>query len=125
MKRKQKDLSKDSQLFLQNLSQIDLKPLVWSLLCSDPGKNWDTQRMMRAIAYYLAFLFLIHLYPEKELTPPPEVDTVWHTHILNTQKYREDCQTLFGYFVDHCPTPERTIKVVATGACIKPAGDPT
>ena len=29
--------------------------------------------------------------------------SIWHNHILDTAKYREDCDTLFGKFMDHWP----------------------
>jgi hypothetical protein len=32
-----------------------------------------------------------------------EVDTFWHYHILDTLKYAEDCQAVFGYFLHHFP----------------------
>jgi hypothetical protein len=31
------------------------------------------------------------------------VDTFWHYHILDTLKYAEDCQAVFGYFLHHFP----------------------
>lgn len=34
------------------------------------------------------------------LTPPGMIDQVWHLHVLDTQSYREDCQTL-GATIEH------------------------
>lgn len=31
------------------------------------------------------------------------IDDFWHLHILDTQKYAEDCQVIFGYFLHHFP----------------------
>jgi hypothetical protein len=31
------------------------------------------------------------------------VDKFWHGHILDTMKYAEDCQRVFGYFLHHFP----------------------
>jgi hypothetical protein len=31
------------------------------------------------------------------------VDKIWHVHILDTSKYREDCNFLFGFFLEHFP----------------------
>ena len=28
---------------------------------------------------------------------------MWHYHILDTEKYAEDCRDIFGYFVHHFP----------------------
>jgi hypothetical protein len=32
-----------------------------------------------------------------------DVDEFWHTHILQTMKYADDCETMFGTFVHHAP----------------------
>lgn len=42
-------------------------------------------------------------------TVPTELaDKVWHYHILDTQKYATDCETLFGEFMHHKPALEMT-----------------
>jgi hypothetical protein len=30
-------------------------------------------------------------------------DEIWHQHILDTVAYRQDCEALFGEFLDHFP----------------------
>jgi hypothetical protein len=52
------------------------------------------------------FLFLIYLYPRTSLVPAQDIDQVWHCHILHTRQYRQDCQMLFGRFIDHEPDSE-------------------
>jgi hypothetical protein len=37
------------------------------------------------------------------LPPSKDVDEFWHNHILDTKKYREDCQAIFGFYLDHYP----------------------
>ena len=37
------------------------------------------------------------------MPPPPDVDEIWHAHILNTRRYAEDCSRLFGTFHHHYP----------------------
>jgi hypothetical protein len=37
------------------------------------------------------------------LAPSKDVDKFWHGHILDTLKYAEDCQNVFGYFLHHFP----------------------
>jgi hypothetical protein len=46
---------------------------------------------------------LIYLYPNRSLVPSQDIDRVWHHHILDTMKYAQDCQMLFGYFLHHFP----------------------
>ena len=36
------------------------------------------------------------------ISPPVEVDALWHAHILDTRSYRETCE-LLGHFIDHDP----------------------
>lgn len=31
------------------------------------------------------------------------MDIFWHYHILDTAKYAEDCNEIFGYFLHHYP----------------------
>jgi hypothetical protein len=49
------------------------------------------------------FLGLVYLYPNVPIVPNREIDQVWHQHILDTSKYDEDCQMLFGRVLHHFP----------------------
>jgi hypothetical protein len=89
-----------TRMFLIKLMQLDLGAIAHTL---HRKKKWQWQKILQAIVKYLAFLLLIYLYPDQKLVPCEEVDTVWHCHILDTLKYTEDCQNLFGYYVHHFP----------------------
>lgn len=52
---------------------------------------------------YRRFLSLKCWYPCQPLVPSKEIDAIWHAHILDTRAYREDCNSLFGHFMDHYP----------------------
>jgi hypothetical protein len=43
------------------------------------------------------------MYPNEAVAPLMDVDTFWHYHILDTMKYAQDCQAVFGYFLHHFP----------------------
>jgi len=60
-------------------------------------------RVEQAIARYKMFLLLVYLYPNTTIVPTREIDEVWHKHLSDTRKYREDCELLFGRFIDHFP----------------------
>ena len=60
--------------------------------------DWD-----KSEKEYRRFLALKMLYPETALVPSKQIDDIWHAHILDTKAYREDCQALFGRFMDHYP----------------------
>lgn len=57
----------------------------------------------RAELEYRRFMSLKVLYPNQALVPSKIVDAVWHVHILDTRAYRQDCETVFGRFIDHYP----------------------
>lgn len=62
------------------------------------AEEWDV-----AEKEYRRFLSLKSFYPSVSLVPTKMIDEIWHAHILDTRAYREDCQTVFGQFIDHYP----------------------
>jgi hypothetical protein len=90
------------QTFEEKLEQLDLEPIAFQLMHSGEAE-WTHQRTMQAIAQYKQFLYLIYLYPNHSLVPTQDIDRVWHHHILDTMKYAQDCQLLFGRFIHHFP----------------------
>lgn len=69
----------------------------------EDGIAWSLEQATEAIEQYRRFLILSYLYSEKIVVPSKIIDRVWHFHILDTAKYRKDCQNLFGQFMDHYP----------------------
>lgn len=99
----QTDLSQDFQDFTNKLKQLDLRAIAYQLMYSDEGEKWSFEQTNQAIERYSMFLCLIYLYPNHKLVPTQEIDRVWHHHILDTMKYAEDCEILFGRFIHHFP----------------------
>lgn len=95
-------LPSDVRTFIGKLSQLDLAPIAYTLLHSNEEK-WNIQKTKQAISRYRMFLLLVYLYPNSQLVPNQEIDKVWHFHILDTMKYAEDCEMLFGKFIHHFP----------------------
>jgi hypothetical protein len=89
--------------FLQRLMEVDFGPIAFKLMHPDEGVGFTLSEVTAAIEQYRRFLYLYHLYPDRIIVPSREIDRVWHTHILDTAKYREDCELLFGQFIDHWP----------------------
>ncbi len=96
-------LSQDIQLFRNKLKQLDLRSIAYQLMHSHESEKWTFEQTNQAIERYSMFLCLIYLYPNRKLVPTQEIDTVWHHHILDTMKYAEDCEMLFGRFIHHFP----------------------
>lgn len=99
----QRDLSQDSQLFIGKLKQLDLRSIAYELMHGSEGEKLTFEQTKQALNHYSMFLCLINLYPDRKLVPTQEIDRVWHYHILDTMKYAEDCQMLFGRFIHHFP----------------------
>lgn len=99
-------LSTQTLTCIEQLKALDLSPIAAYLMNPQNGYGWTKQQTYRSIERYKTFLFVCHLNPHIVLVPTQEIDRVWHCHILHTRKYRQDCELLFGYFVDHEPESE-------------------
>jgi hypothetical protein len=99
-------LSAEALACLEKLKSLNLWQIAAYLIESKKGCGWTLPQAFRAIGRYKTFLFVSYLYPEVLLVPTPEIDRVWHVHILHTRKYRKDCEILFGHFIDHEPGSE-------------------
>ena len=89
--------------FMSDILQLDLKMIKLKLQDKEEGQGWTSEMCESAEVEYKRFLALKRHYPEKDIVPNGVVDRFWHQHILDTMKYAEDCQELFGYFLHHFP----------------------
>ena len=80
-------------------------------------KGWHLERVEAAIEAYRRFL----LDCARQIDgngPTPDVDEVWHLHILNTRQYAADCQAVFGHYLHHLPDDADGAPVAArTAGC--------
>lgn len=92
-----------TQTLVDRLELIDFGPLVQRLWQSQLlHRRWSRERMQRAIQTYACFLLDAALQPTAPLPAVDgDMDVVWHCHILQTQKYTQDCMTLFGVYLHH------------------------
>jgi hypothetical protein len=89
---------------LRRVDVLDLEPIVYKLTHPEPGETCLTLARADAdVALYRCFLKLCVLYPGTVIVPTRQLDHVWHTHMLDTAKYRADCDCVFGCFMDHFP----------------------
>jgi len=67
--------------------------------------GWPSDQAESVEQEYKRFLYALTQKGREEIISPPsqEVDEFWHQHILDTRKYRDDCQKLFGHYMDHIP----------------------
>lgn len=65
--------------------------------------DWNETKLNQAESGYRCFLALCKTEPKKKVRPTKTVDEVWHSHILFTRQYHEDCKAYFGYYLHHRP----------------------
>ena len=86
-----------------SIASLNLDCIKIKIMDKKEGKGWSRAQADSAEVAYKQFLQLNLKYPNKSIVPTITVDAFWHQHILDTQKYAEDCQNIFGYFLHHFP----------------------
>lgn len=92
-----------STLFLEDILAMDFTMVKLKIQDAEEGLGWTAEKCNEAEIAYKRFMGLKRTYPDKDIVPHKMVDVFWHQHILDTQKYAEDCQNIFGYFMHHFP----------------------
>jgi hypothetical protein len=85
------------------IQALDLDPIKFKLMDPEEGQGWSREYVDQMAIEYKRFLTLSVKYPEETIAPSKDIDKFWHGHILDTMKYAEDCQNVFGYFLHHFP----------------------
>ncbi len=84
-----------------DLMALDLACIAYKV-CRDEG--WPLARVDVVELQYRAFLQIIRdAEPGFSAAPTGAIDTFWHHHILDTEKYFRDCDQLFGRYLHHFP----------------------
>jgi hypothetical protein len=93
----------DTKTALQKVAKIDLSAVMWKLKNPLRGAPMSDVALVQGASLYRQWLSLKLVYPEKNIVPNEIIDGFWHAHILDTAKYAEDCNYLFGAFLHHYP----------------------
>jgi hypothetical protein len=83
--------------------ELDLDPIKVKLMHEESGEGWSREQADAVESEYRRYLFLMKVFPNEPVAPRADVDIFWHYHILDTMKYAEDCEEIFGYFLHHFP----------------------
>ena len=69
------------------------------------GEGWTREYADSIGLAYKNYLTMLVKYQDhaEEILLSRDVDEFWHTHILQTIKYTEDCERVFGGFLHHSP----------------------
>lgn len=94
---------KTPEQMVEAIFSLDLDPIKFKLMDTKEGQGWTRDTVDRLELEYRRFLALIAKYPDDVIAPDTEVDKFWHGHILDTMKYAQDCEQVFGYFLHHFP----------------------
>jgi hypothetical protein len=82
------------------IASLDLEPIKFKLVKEQGFKESDVEQLEK---WYKRFLFLTFKYNDRPIVVSEAIDNFWHQHILDTRKYAEDCEELFGKFLHHFP----------------------
>jgi len=90
-------------IYMSDIQNLDLSMIKLKLQDHEEGQGWTADECDSIEIEYKKYLALKRHYPQKDIVPHKQVDIFWHQHILDTEKYANDCENLFGYFLHHYP----------------------
>lgn len=88
---------------MKKVNAIDLEPIIFSLTQREDGPNWSLKKAKEIEKWYRRFLFLCAYHNNIDIIPTKDIDIFWHTHILDTIKYFDDCNQALGFYLHHFP----------------------
>ncbi len=88
---------------LSGVDALDFTMIHAKLADHSEGPGWPEGLCTQVDAEYRRYLALCRYYNTRSLVPSQLVDTFWHHHILDTQAYAPDCDSVFGHFFHHFP----------------------
>ena len=84
----------------EKICNLDLEPIIFKLVKDpDSGIPWSVDQADEGALEYRKFLFLYWKFGTKNLktvAPSQFVDKFWHQHILDCEKYIQDCEAIFA-----------------------------
>ena len=84
---------------------LDLESVKARLVDEELGEGWAREYADSIEAAYKTYLTMLVKYPDhaETIMLAKDVDEFWHTHILQTMKYTDDCERVFGAYLHHNP----------------------
>src|SRR2546422_5244736 len=78
---------------------LDLESVKIRMMDPELGEGWTREYAEGIEQGYRNYLTMLVKHPEdaEDLVVSKDVDKFWHTHILHTMKYTEDCEGVFGH----------------------------
>jgi hypothetical protein len=93
------------QQVIAAIQALDLEQVKLRLTDAKLGEGWTHAYANSIEAAYKNYLVMLvkHQDDAQDILLAEDVDEFWHTHILQTMKYTDDCATLFGKYLHHAP----------------------
>ena len=87
------------------IQALDLEPIRLRVMDAELGEGWTREYAESVEGAYRNYLTMLMRHPEdiEDMVVSKDVDEFWHTHILHTMKYTEDCDKVFGKYLHHNP----------------------
>lgn len=93
----------NATLLREKLDRLDLDCIKYKLMDQEDGEGWSRDKADEVEKWYKRFLYLNAIHRGQSVVVNKVVDTFWHYHILDTLKYMDDCNALFGRYIHHFP----------------------
>jgi len=90
---------------LSAIAALDLTSVKIRLMDPKVGEGWTREYADRIEVAFKHYLSMAVKYQEhaEDILLSEDVDEFWHAYILQTIKYADDCQAVFGTFLHHSP----------------------
>jgi hypothetical protein len=87
------------------IQALDLTSVKLRLMDARLGEGWSREYADGIEAAYKTYLTMVAKYQDDaaDILLAKDVDEFWHTHILQTMKYADDCEATFGKYLHHEP----------------------
>lgn len=85
------------------IENLDLSMVRRKLAHEGEGPGWTPEHAASIERAYRQFLMLLAGHAGTTVAPTRDIDTFWHAHILDTRRYAQDCERIFGEFLHHDP----------------------
>ncbi len=87
------------------IQMLNLESVKLRVMDPELGEGWTRDYAESVEAAYKRYLVMQVKYPDDagDILLSKDVDEFWHTHILQTIKYSDDCEMVFGAYLHHTP----------------------
>ena len=87
------------------IQALDLESVKLRVMDPRLGEGWTHEYADSIAIAYKQYLTMLVKYQDhaEDILLSKHVDEFWHTHILQTMKYEDDCKQVFGQFLHHSP----------------------